>query len=538
MAITLRDYQKEAVKSVENALLNGFKRVCFGACVGAGKSVMLSYLAGEECERGGTPLLMTHRSELLLQDYDKFNQLFPYFRASIFSASLSSKDLEGDAIFASYQSIQGNKKALQTLKDSGVSLIIIDEAHLVGEAGGYRKILEFFDGVAVIGGTGTPWRLTGGNQPIFRTPGWKPSGVLRQKRYNKRFFETLVADIRVADLMERNFLVPMVLPSKPVTPAFNTKELTVKQTGDYDDSEIEDQFIENRNKVIQEIIEQTKDHRVGFVFCPVISIAELVQETFFAFDEFSCAIITGMTPKKERDAILEKARNEKIKYLISVDTLTTGVDIPNATFLVSLRPSMSSSLVLQMMGRVIRPCPEKGKKEALLLDFSGWVGKFGLPEQISIPENHDDDSKRKNKEDVFCEGCDNYISFELAKKNTPCPYCANIYWPVEAQEPQEKEKKERNFSYSFQTAIRGEEVNGTLVNRRKSIRVYKDGSEGLLYELIISSREDIIKIYCPINHSKKFAKDIARKNMTIIDKKDIGDDITLDLFNNFWNVVR
>ncbi|PTW61380.1 type I restriction enzyme R subunit [Breoghania corrubedonensis] len=77
--------------------------------------------------------------------------------------------------------------------------------------------------------------------------------------------------------------------------------------------------------------------------------------------------ITGSVPGNQ-DLIL-KFRNDPLpKYVVTVDLLTTGVDIPSICNLVFLRRVASRILYDQMIGRATRLCPEIGKENFRIFD--------------------------------------------------------------------------------------------------------------------------------------------------------------------------
>ena len=64
--------------------------------------------------------------------------------------------------------------------------------------------------------------------------------------------------------------------------------------------------------------------------------------------------VTGATPKKERAQILQDFKDGKIKYLLNCEVLTTGFDAPNIDMILVVRPTMSKSLHVQILGRSCR----------------------------------------------------------------------------------------------------------------------------------------------------------------------------------------
>lgn len=95
------------------------------------------------------------------------------------------------------------------------------------------------------------------------------------------------------------------------------------------------------------------------------------------------AILTGETPKKERETIISNFKEGKIKVLTNCGTLTTGFDYPELDTVVVGRPTMSLSLWNQIVGRAIRPF--EGKR-GWIIDLGGNIERFGEVENFQLVE--------------------------------------------------------------------------------------------------------------------------------------------------------
>lgn len=93
------------------------------------------------------------------------------------------------------------------------------------------------------------------------------------------------------------------------------------------------------------------------------------------------AIVTGETPKKEREAILEKFKDGTIKVVSNVGVLTTGFDYPALDTVILARPTKSLSLYYQMVGRAIRPFKDK---DGWIIDLGGSFRSFGKVSDLRI----------------------------------------------------------------------------------------------------------------------------------------------------------
>jgi DNA repair protein RadD len=112
------------------------------------------------------------------------------------------------------------------------------------------------------------------------------------------------------------------------------------------------------------------------------------QKLAYAFDD--CAVVTGETPKAERERILADFKSGRIKVVANAGVLTTGFDYPELDTIVMARPTKSLALWYQIVGRAIRPC--KGKV-GWIVDLCGNYQQFGRVEDLRI-DKEDPNSSR------------------------------------------------------------------------------------------------------------------------------------------------
>lgn len=87
------------------------------------------------------------------------------------------------------------------------------------------------------------------------------------------------------------------------------------------------------------------------------------------------AIVSGDTPKKECEHILEAFKAGEISVVANVGVLTTGFDYPELDTVVMARPTMSLAMWYQIVGRAIRPHPSK--ECGWIVDLCGNIKRFG-----------------------------------------------------------------------------------------------------------------------------------------------------------------
>lgn len=93
-------------------------------------------------------------------------------------------------------------------------------------------------------------------------------------------------------------------------------------------------------------------------------------------------MVSAETPDPERDRILKEFREGKIRVVCNVGVLTTGFDYPELDTIVLARPTMSLGLYYQMVGRCVRPHPQK--LHAMIVDMVGLMEQFGRVEDLRI----------------------------------------------------------------------------------------------------------------------------------------------------------
>jgi DNA repair protein RadD len=114
-------------------------------------------------------------------------------------------------------------------------------------------------------------------------------------------------------------------------------------------------------------------------------------------------MVVGDTDDPSRNEALSLARERKIKYLVSVNCLLTGVNIPAINCLVWLRPTSSLLLFIQGIGRGLRLHPDK--KECLVLDYSGNCERFSDIDDPIINEALQPTKETEHEYIIPCLSC-------------------------------------------------------------------------------------------------------------------------------------
>jgi hypothetical protein len=144
------------------------------------------------------------------------------------------------------------------------------------------------------------------------------------------------------------------------------------------------------------IVEAWQEHAKGrptIAFLPTVALSIEQAETFREHGIVALHL-DGTTPAADRAAALERFRLGEIDVLCNVGLFTEGTDLPSISCVILGRPTSSSSLYQQMLGRGLRLHP--GKTDCIVLDVTGVTNRHKLATLASLggadsPEDMPDD---------------------------------------------------------------------------------------------------------------------------------------------------
>jgi DNA repair protein RadD len=370
--ILLRDYQQSAL----DQLYAWFRVRKFDgdaehnplvvAPTGSGKSLLLAQIVKDALTRfgGERVLILTHQKELIEQNHAKLVQLLPGVDAGIHSASIGLRHTRNKVIFAGIQSVADKAGHLGRF-----GLILVDECHLISQSGQgrYRRLIEDmrkrYGKQRVVGFTATPYRLH--------------SGMLHQGE--GRIFTDIAVDIPIQPLIDAGHLAPLVNKRT----GFTVDMEGVKKRGsEYVIDEAARAMMDDggTRKAIEDAAYRAQGRKSWIVFCCTVEHAGEARYEL-SRQGIEARVVTGETPLKERAALLNAFRQGDLAALVNVGVLTTGFDAPRVDCIVLLRPTESTGLYIQMLGRGMRPSP--GKTDCLVLDYAGNIYRHG---PVDAPE--------------------------------------------------------------------------------------------------------------------------------------------------------
>ena len=360
----LRDYQKKASDAAVRFFKDNSRKsnTVMVLPTGSGKSLIIADIAAR---LDAPTLIFQPTKEILEQNFAKL-QSYGIWDCAVYSASFNSKEIRR-ITFATIGSVKSNPQLFRAFR-----YVIIDEAHCVNPKEGMYKTFLSSIKCKVLGLTATPYRLY-----TSRDFGAMLKIITRTR---PAVFSDILYHVQIGELSERGYLSPMrYFQLSPL----DMKKLRYNTTGaDYSDKSVLTEykrvnFYQHLCNIIERLL---KVNRRGIlVFTRFLKEAERLNQTFGC-----CAIVSGSTPKSEREEILGKFKAGEIKVVANVGVLTTGFDYPELDTIVLARPTMSLSLYYQMVGRAIRP--HKDKPEAWVVDLCNNYHRFGRVEDLKLTE--------------------------------------------------------------------------------------------------------------------------------------------------------
>lgn len=411
--LNLREYQINAIKATEAAIINGQQNILLAMATGTGKTRTVLGMIYRFLKTGRFRriLFLVDRNALGEQAEDVFKEV-KLEELMTLDDIYNIKGLDDRTIdketrvqVATVQSMV--KRILYNEDDTALSvtdydLVIIDEAHrgyiLDKEMGDteilyrdqldyqskYRNVVEYFDAVR-IALTATPALQT---TQIFGQPVFKYT-------YREAVIEGYLVDhdaphdiktkLRAEGIHYRQG--DDIILYDPVTGEIINSEM-VDDELDFDIETFNRQVItENFNRAVLEEISEYIDPESPEIQGKTLiyavddqhadMIVKILKEIYGQSGVSNDAImkitgsVGGGNKKKVQEAI-KRFKNERYpSIVVTVDLLTTGIDVPEITALVFMRRVKSRILFEQMMGRATRLCPEIHKTHFEIFDPVG-----------------------------------------------------------------------------------------------------------------------------------------------------------------------
>lgn len=331
--------QRKALKELTRYRDTGVKRALIISATGSGKTYLAAFDVRNFDEK--RVLFVVHRETILKDAKQTFMNVFSTEKTyGLYTGN--SKDLDCDFVFASSDMLA---RHLTEFDKNKFDYICYDEVHhIVAECG--KKILNYFNPEFLLGLTATPERMD--NQDIFEL-----------------FEQNVPFELRIRDAINNDLVVPFHY--------YGIRDDLINY-GEDDKNKVSKNIAESDN--IDFIVKEIEKHRLpneklkAVAFCTNIAHCSLMANEL-AMRGYSTVALTGENNTGERIKAFNDLQDETndLEIICTVDILNEGVDIPAINTVLFLRPTESSTIFLQQLGRGLRKY--QNKQYLTVLDFIG-----------------------------------------------------------------------------------------------------------------------------------------------------------------------
>ena len=332
--------QRKALKELNRNRALGIQRSLIISATGSGKTYLAAFDALNFDPK--KLLYVVHEGSILRRSLETFQDVFGGQKVcGMYSGE--AKETEADFLFSTNVSMCKN---LDIFKKDEFDYIIIDECHhAVAET--YKKIIDYFEPEFLLGLTATENRMD--NKDVVEI-----------------FDNNIPFELRLRDAIINDLIVPFHyygIRDELVDYGLSdsAERRLIAQMADTGNCEFIHQQIEKHRKDGEKL--------KALAFCRNIQHARMMSENLGEY--YKTAFLTGKNKTGERIRAFNDLQSDSkdLEILFAVDILNEGVDIPGVNMVLFLRPTESSTIFIQQLGRGLRKYP--GKDYVTILDFIG-----------------------------------------------------------------------------------------------------------------------------------------------------------------------
>lgn len=451
----LRYYQVEAIKAIENALIEGKRNMLIAMATGTGKtftmvSSMYRLLKSGHARRilflvdrralaaqtvSAISAFQTPEGLKLDKDYEIFSQKFqrddideesnfdpqvlpeeyltnPQEKHTFIYVSTIQRmaiNLLGKDVVSDFEYDIDAKKL--DIPIHAFDIIIADECHRgysAKETGNWKQVIDYFDAVKI---------------GLTATPATHTLAMFKNKIYSysteQAVIDGFLVDydaIKIKSDIHINgaFLKPGELVGEIDTETGKESLDEMEDEREFQATEIEEKITspDSTKKIITALKKYTDQHELDYMRFPKIlifvvndishishadEVVRTCKEVFNQGDDFVMKITGSPTVDRPLEKIRQFRNRPEPKIVVTVDMLSTGVDIPAIEMIVFMRMVKSRILWVQMLGRGTRLCEAINKEKFTIFDcFDGTLINYFKDttdfnvnlqqETLSIPE--------------------------------------------------------------------------------------------------------------------------------------------------------
>jgi superfamily II DNA or RNA helicase len=340
VAIALRDYQHECLDTILTRYRAGVRRQLICLPTGTGKTVVFAQFPGY-FRMKKRMLVLAHREELLDQARDKIARSNPELSVEVEQAGRRA-GTESQVVVASIATLGRKGSArLARLDPEQFYLLVVDEAHHA-TAATYRRVLDHFG----VFDPDTPKLLVGFTATPKRGDGQGLDEVFQEISFSRT----------LPEMIDTGYLAP-VAGLRLETDVDLTGVRT--RMGDFVPGQLSRKVnVRERNELVVKVYQEHLAERQTICFCVGVDHAHSLAACFRAHD-VAAAAVTGKMASEERRSVLEAFGAGRLQVLTNCMVLTEGYDEPSVAGIILARPTRSSLLYIQMIGRGTRLFPDK-----------------------------------------------------------------------------------------------------------------------------------------------------------------------------------
>jgi superfamily II DNA or RNA helicase len=381
---TLRDYQYWSIYGNDKfpgilPALDRHKSTLLVKATGLGKTVVMSKVANEWTK--GNVLCLAHRIELVDQMADTLAGELGY-RPTV---EQGPRGMGGDSMFAAGHIVVGSvqsmitERRLRKFQRHPFGLILIDEAHRATSPS-YVKLVDRYREIdpecRLLGVTATPNRTDG-----------TALGLV---------FDSVAYEMGIIDGIDQGWLVDIQQKFAVVEELDLARIPTTRNEFgevDFKQSDLEALLSQEGplHAMSRPVLDCTKDGQQAIIFTASVPHAHLWAAVLNYYRPGCAAAVDGSmlnTEGGQRQKVMKDFKSGTLQFLLNYNIATEGFDAPRTAFVIMGRPTKSTLLYTQMLGRCTRTLPgivdglttaderkdaikDSGKPFATVIDFVG-----------------------------------------------------------------------------------------------------------------------------------------------------------------------
>ena len=332
--------QRKALKELNRNRAIGINKALIVSATGSGKTYLAAFDALNFDPK--RLLYVVHEGSILSKSLETFQNVFGGLK-SCGMYSGEAKEMDADFIFSTNVSMC---RSLELFSKDEFDYIIIDECHHA-VANTYRQIIDYFEPECLLGITATENRMD--NQDVVELFG---NNIPYELRLRDAIINDLIVPFHYYGI--RDELIDYGLSD-------SAERRLIAQIANEDNCYFIHQQIEKH---------RLKDQKLkALAFCRNIQHARMMAENMSEY--YHTAFLSGKNKTGERIRAYNDLQSDdkELEILFAVDILNEGVDIPGVNMVLFLRPTESSTIFIQQLGRGLRKYPNKDY--VTILDFIG-----------------------------------------------------------------------------------------------------------------------------------------------------------------------